>query len=117
MQAQIDNLQEQLQAQTDNLQEQLHTDRQPTRTIASTDRQPTRTIAKSYKRSQQDRNAYSKEIRNHQNNAFPAQIISKGLNPDMEDVFEYISNAMLTLKEFEKRYRSQAVTNLTPTRQ
>ena len=54
------------------------------------------------------------KIASHQKNVFPAQISSKGLNPEIEEVFDYIYNAMQTLKEFENRFRSRNGTGKTP---
>ena len=86
LQAQINNLQEQLQLLTNDPQE--------------------------------DKEAHkTRKTDNQQKNVLPAQISSKGLNPEIEEVFNYINNAMQTLKEFENRFRSRAVTGMTPTRQ
>ena len=86
LQAQINNLQEQLQLLTNDPQE--------------------------------DKEAHiTRKTDNQQKNVLPAQISSKGLNPEIEEVFDYINNAMQTLKEFENRFRSRAVTGMTPTRQ
>ena len=68
--------------------------------------------------SHEDKEAHTTmKTANQQKNVFPAQISSKGLNPEIEEVFDCINNAMQTLKEFEKRFSSRAGTGMTPTRQ
>ena len=52
-----------------------------------------------------------------QKNEVPAQNINQGLNTELNDVLGFISNAIETLRGFEKRFKQHINTGTIPTAQ